>query len=71
MAALLLAIAAMLEAAFSEGAREFSMGRPGWELTFHIAMATTAFAFLTIGAVLAVAQVFVDRRLRSRKPLGC
>jgi ABC-type uncharacterized transport system permease subunit len=70
MAALLLVIAAMLEAAFSEGARSFSMGRPGWELTFHVAMATTAFAFLTIGAVLAIAQVFVDRRLRSRQPLG-
>jgi len=70
MAALLFAIAAVLEAAFSEGARQFSVGRPGWELAFHIAMATTAFAFLTIGMVLAVAQVIVDRRLRSRQPLG-
>jgi len=70
MAALLLGIAAVLEGAFSEGARQFSMGRPGWELAFHIAMATTAFAFLTIGAALAVAQVVVDRRLRSRRPLG-
>jgi len=70
MAALLLGIAAVLEAAFSEGAREFSVGRPGWELAFHVAMATTAFAFLTIGAALAIAQVVVDRRLRSRKPLG-
>ena len=70
MAALLLGIAGVLEAAFSEGARQFSMGRPGWELAFHVAMATTAFAFLTIGAVLAVAQVVVERRLRSRRPLG-
>jgi ABC-type uncharacterized transport system permease subunit len=70
MAAILLGVAAVLEAAFSEGAREFSVGRPGWELVFHVAMATTAFAFLTIGAVLAVAQVVVDQRLRSRKPLG-
>ncbi len=70
VAALLLAIAAVLEAAFSEGTREFSVGRPGWELAFHIAMATTAFAFLTIGMALAVAQVLVDRRLRSRRPLG-
>ncbi len=70
VAALLLFIAAMLEAAFSEGTRQFSMGRPGWELSFHIAMATTAFAFLTIGMALAVAQVVVDRRLRSRQPLG-
>jgi ABC-type uncharacterized transport system permease subunit len=70
MAALLLAIAAIMEAAFSEGARQFSVGRPGWELAFHVAMATTAFAFLTIGMVLAVAQVVVDRKLRSRQPLG-
>ena len=70
MAALLFAIAAVLEAAFSEGAREFSIGRPGWELAFHVAVATTAFAFVTIGAALAVAQVFVDRRLRGRQPLG-
>jgi len=70
MAALLLVIAALLEAAFSEGARQFSIGQPGWELAFHVAMATTAFAFLTIGAVLAVAQVVVARKLRSRQPLG-
>jgi ABC-type uncharacterized transport system permease subunit len=70
MAALLLLIAAALEASFSEGARSFSTGRPGWELSFHVAVATTAFAFLTIGAALAVAQVVVDRRLRSRQPLG-
>jgi ABC-type uncharacterized transport system permease subunit len=70
IAALLLLTAALLEAAFSEGARQFSIGRPGWELAFHVAMATTAFAFLTIGAVLAVAQVLVARRLRSRQPLG-
>jgi ABC-type uncharacterized transport system permease subunit len=70
VAAMLLALAALLEAAFSEGARQFSIGRPGWELAFHIAMATTAFAFLTIGMALAIAQVVVDRRLRSRQPLG-
>jgi len=70
MAALLLVIAAALEAAFSEGARDFSIGQPGWELAFHVAMATTAFAFVTIGAALAVAQVVVSRRLRSRQPLG-
>ena len=70
MAALLLFIAAVLEVAFSEGARRFSIGQPGWELAFHVAMATTAFAFLTIGMALAIAQVIVDRRLRSRQPLG-
>ena len=66
----MLGVAALLEASFSEGTRQFSMLRPGWELSFHVAMATTAFAFLTIGMALAVAQVIVDRRLRSRQPLG-
>jgi ABC-type uncharacterized transport system permease subunit len=70
MSAVLLGVAAVLEAAFAEGTRQFSAGHPGWELSFHVAMAVTAFAFLTIGMVLALAQVVVDRRLRSRQPLG-
>jgi ABC-type uncharacterized transport system permease subunit len=70
MAALLLAIAAVLEAAFSEGARQFSMGRPGWELAFHVAMATTAFAFLTIGAARATALGGFARGVRRPRPLG-
>lgn len=70
MAALLLLIAAVLEATFSEGSRQFAIGRPGWELAFHVAMATTAFAFLTIGMVLAIAQVIVAKRVRSRQRLG-
>jgi ABC-type uncharacterized transport system permease subunit len=70
MAALLFGVAGVLEATFSEGARRFSVGQPGWELAFHVAMATTAFAFLTIGMALALAQVLVDRRLRARQPLG-
>jgi ABC-type uncharacterized transport system permease subunit len=69
-AALLLAIAAVLEAGFSRGGRHFSIAQPGWELTFHVAVATTAFAMLTIGAALAAAQAVVDRRLRSHRPLG-
>ena len=70
IAALLLAVGAVLEAGFTTGPRHFAVGRPGWELAFHVAVATTAFALLTIGAVLAVLQVMVDRRLRSRQPLG-
>ena len=69
-AALLLVIAAVLEAGFSRGGRHFSIAQPGWELTFHVAVATTAFAMLTIGAALAATQVVVDRRLRSHRPLG-
>ena len=70
IAAVLIAVGSCLEAGFSTGPRHFSVGRPGWELVFHVAVATTAFALLTIGAVLAVLQVLVDRRLRSRQPLG-
>lgn len=70
IAALLLLIAGVLVATFSEGTSQFSIGRPGWELSFHVAMATTAFAFLTIGMALAVAQVVVAHRLRTRRSLG-
>jgi ABC-type uncharacterized transport system permease subunit len=70
IAALLLAIAVVLEGGFSDGARRFAVGHAGREVAFHVAVATTAFALLTIGAVLAVAQALVDRRLRARKPLG-
>ena len=70
MAALLLVIAAVLEASFSGESRQFSMSRAGWEVSFHIAMATIAFAFLTIGMALAIAQVIVAKRVRSRRPLG-
>ena len=70
IAALLIAVGAVLEAGFATGPRHFAVGRPGWELAFHVAVATTAFALLTIGAVLSVLQVLVDRRLRSHRPLG-
>jgi ABC-type uncharacterized transport system permease subunit len=70
MAALLLGIAAVLEAAFSEGAREFSVVTPGRNWPFTWPWPPPPSAFLTIGAALAMAQVVVDQRLRSRKPLG-
>jgi ABC-type uncharacterized transport system permease subunit len=66
IAALLIAVAAFLEAGFTTGPRHFAVGRPGWELAFHVAVATTAFALLTIGAVLAVLQC-----CRCSSPGGC
>ena len=68
--ALLLVIAAALEGGLSRGNRHFSVAQPGWELTFHVAVATAAFAMLTVGAAFAAAQAVVDRRLRSHRPLG-
>jgi ABC-type uncharacterized transport system permease subunit len=68
--ALLLVIAAALEGGLSRGDRHFSVAQPGWELTFHVAVATAAFAMLTVGAAFAAAQAVVDRRLRSHRPLG-
>jgi ABC-type uncharacterized transport system permease subunit len=69
-AALLLLIAAVLEAAFTQGARPYDVGRPGWELAFHVAVATTAFAFLTIGAALAAAPGGGPRPPPPPRPLG-
>ena len=43
---------------------------PAWELKAHIALSMLAFGWLAIGAVLVVLSAIVDRRLRTRQPLG-
>jgi ABC-type uncharacterized transport system permease subunit len=68
--AILLLLAGVLAALTDRGARNFAADHGGWELAAHILLATLAFAFVTVGAVLAVALAFLERRLRARKPLG-
>lgn len=70
IAAVLLAIAGLVAATTDEGARSFALKEHSWELTAHIVLSTTAYALLTIAAAMAIALALLDRRLRSRKPLG-
>jgi ABC-type uncharacterized transport system permease subunit len=68
--ALLLAIAGLVAAATNEGAREFAVGRHGWELGAHIVLSVLAYSLITVGTALALALAMLDRRLRRRQPLG-
>jgi ABC-type uncharacterized transport system permease subunit len=60
-------VAAMTVEGVSNG---YALERPSWEIGAHIVLSTLAYALLTIAAALAMAQTLLDRRLRSRKPLG-
>jgi ABC-type uncharacterized transport system permease subunit len=68
--AVLFVIAGMLGAATDEGARAFVTTQHGWELNAHIVLSVLAYAFITVGAALAVAMALLDQRLRQRKALG-
>jgi ABC-type uncharacterized transport system permease subunit len=43
---------------------------PSWEIGAHIVLSALAYALLTIAVALALALRMLDRRLRSRQPLG-
>lgn len=68
--AILLAVAGVVAATTDEGARSFAVERNNWEIAAHIILSTVAYALLTIAAALAIALALLDRRLRSRQPLG-
>ena len=68
--AVLLVTAGLVAAPTDEGARNFAVERYSWELTAHIILSVIAYALLTIAAAMAIALALLDRRLRSRKPLG-
>jgi ABC-type uncharacterized transport system permease subunit len=68
--AVLTIVAGAVAAVTDEGSRVYALERPGWEVGAHIVLSTLAYALLTIGVALAVAFRMLDRRLRSRQPLG-
>jgi ABC-type uncharacterized transport system permease subunit len=43
---------------------------PSWEIGAHIVLSTLAYALITIAVALTIALRLLDRRLRSRQPLG-
>jgi ABC-type uncharacterized transport system permease subunit len=68
--AMLIVVTGIVAATTNEGARRFAVERQSWELTAHIILSTVAYALITIAAAMAVALALLDRRLRSRQPLG-
>ncbi|HEY8539529.1 MAG TPA: cytochrome c biogenesis protein CcsA [Steroidobacteraceae bacterium] len=70
IAAVLLMIAGVVAAVTNGGPGSFALERRNWEIAAHIVLSTFAYALLTIAAAMSVALALLDRRLRSRKPLG-
>jgi ABC-type uncharacterized transport system permease subunit len=68
--AALTVVAGIVAATTVEGAGGYALERPSWEILAHIVLSTLAYALLTIAVVLTIALRMLDRRLRSRKPLG-
>ena len=67
---MLTVVAGIVAATTVEGAAGHALERPSWEIAAHIVLSTLAYALLTIAVALAVALRMLDRRLRSRQPLG-
>jgi ABC-type uncharacterized transport system permease subunit len=68
--AALTVVAGIVAATTVEGSGGYALERPSWEIAAHIVLSTLAYALVTIAAALATAQTLLDRRLRSRRPLG-
>ena len=69
--AVLTVVAGLVAALTTEGARNFALKQnQNWEIAAHIVLSITAYALITIAAALAIALALLDRRLRSRQPLG-
>jgi ABC-type uncharacterized transport system permease subunit len=69
--AVLTVVAGLVAGLTTEGARNFALKQnQNWEIAAHIVLSITAYALITIAAALAIALAMLDRRLRSRQPLG-
>jgi ABC-type uncharacterized transport system permease subunit len=53
-----------------QGEPGYALERQNWEIAAHIALSVLAYALLTIAVALALALALLDRRLRTRRPLG-
>jgi len=70
IAAVLLGLAGLVAALTRYAPEGFALERRSWEIAAHIVLSTFAYALLTIAAAMSIALALLDRRLRSRKPLG-
>jgi ABC-type uncharacterized transport system permease subunit len=68
--AALTVVAGIVAATTVEGGAGYALERPSWEIGAHIVLSTLAYALLTIAVALTIALRLLDRRLRSRQPLG-
>lgn len=70
LAAVLMVCAGIVAISGAESGPGYTLERHDWEVGAHIVLSTIAYAVLSIAVVLAIALALLDRRLRSRQPLG-
>src|SRR5688500_20190093 len=70
ISSILMVVAGVVAAMTVEEQTGFALEQQNWEIAAHIVLSTMAYALLTIAVALAVALALLDRRLRSRRPLG-
>lgn len=68
--AALMVLAGIVAATTIEGSDGYALERQSWEMMAHIVLSALAYALLTITVALAIALAVLDRRLRTRRPLG-
>ena len=68
--AVLMIIAGIVATITDEGRTSIVVEQYDWKVAAHIVLSTLAYALFTIAAALAIALALLDRRLRSRQPLG-
>lgn len=70
LAAIIAAAAGLAAIAGADTGAAPTLQQQDWEIGAHIILSTIAYAVLSIAVVLAIALALLDRRLRSRRPLG-
>lgn len=68
--AVLLVFAGLVAVGTAQGPDGNALQQQNWEIAAHIVLSVIAYALLTIAVVLAIALGLLDRRLRTRTPLG-
>jgi ABC-type uncharacterized transport system permease subunit len=68
--AALMAFAGAVAVSTIRGEHGYALERQNWEIAAHIALSVLAYALLTVAVALALALALLDRRLRTRRPLG-
>ncbi len=68
--AVLMVLAGIVAVGTAQGPHGNDLQQDNWEIAAHIVLSVIAYALLTIAVAFALALGLLDRRLRTRKPLG-
>lgn len=70
LSALMLLVVGVAAAVTDQAPRDVAINTMSWELTAHVVIAIISYALIAVSAVLAIALMMLDKRLRRHRPLG-